>query len=557
MKKYTVADYISDFIADKKVPAVFELSGGMIAFITDAVARLGKTQIIDMKHEQACGFAAEAASRISGIPGVALATSGPGATNLLTAIGSCYFDSTACLFITGQVNQLDLRVDKNQRQNGFQELDIVTMVEGITKYAQRLETSKDLPALLQEAWDISLAGRRGPVLIDIPINLQQEASIRYERNTGTSLPNEFLNHDSLFRDLQEMLNQSLRPVVLVGGGIRGSRQVSAFRKFVERLEIPVVYSLMGKDALPTNSPLNSGMIGTYGNRWSNKIISESDLIIVFGSRLDVRQTGSSVEKFQEGKRIIRIDVDLHEIKGRISSNLEFLMTLEDFFFAAQDISSHRKSVELLQNVQQYKRDYPAEMEQEVDLDINPNSLCEWISDQFSESNGFVVDVGQHQMWAAQSLNISESQRFITSGGMGAMGFSLPAAIGAASTQDGKWVVIAGDGSLQICLAELETIAHKNLPIAICVLNNGQHGMVAQFQDENMDGRYIGTRDGHSAPNFSDVAKAFGIPSLRIESSAELNGANEFIMKWKEGAILLEFMISNKAKALPKMGRFSD
>jgi acetolactate synthase-1/2/3 large subunit len=529
----------------------------MIAFITDAIARLGDTPIIDMKHEQACGFAAEAASRITGIPGVALATSGPGATNLLTAIGSCYFDSSACLFITGQVNQLDLRANKHQRQNGFQELDIVSMVEGVTKYAYRLESSKDLPAKLDEAWNISISGRRGPVLLDIPINLQQETSIRYVENSTSAIPKKPRNSDDALSELHKMLTESVRPVVLVGGGVRGSRQVTAFRKFVEKLCVPVVYSLMGKDALPTNSSLNSGMIGTYGNRWSNKIISESDLILVFGSRLDVRQTGSSVANFQEGKNIIRIDIDVHEIKGRINSNLEFLMSLEDFFSADLDISSHHLSKELLQIAHQYKIDFPAEGEQEVDLDLNPNKLCEWISEQFSESNGYLVDVGQHQMWAAQSLNISESQRFVTSGGMGAMGFSLPTAVGASASQDGKWVVIAGDGSLQVCLAELETITHKNFPIAICVLNNGQHGMVAQFQDENMDGRYTGTREGHSAPNFSEVAKAFGIPSLKIKSSSELVIAQEFIQKWSTGPILLEFMISNKAKALPKMGRFSD
>jgi len=366
-----------------------------------------------------------------------------------------------------------------------------------------------------------------------------------------------MNTEANFNDLKKMIAQSLRPVVLVGGGVRGSRQVNGFRKFVEKLAVPVVYSLMGKDALPTNSPLNSGMIGTYGNRWSNKVISESDLLLVFGSRLDVRQTGSSVDKFQEGKNIVRVDIDSHEMKGRINSKLEFLMSLEDFFSVAKDISAHQNSQELIEVSQQYMIDYPAEKEQEVDLDLNPNSLCEWIGDVFSDSNGFVVDVGQHQMWAAQSLKLSASQRFITSGGMGAMGFSLPSAVGAASVQKGRWVVIAGDGSLQVCLAELETIAHKKFPITICVLNNNQHGMVAQFQEENMDERYIGTREGYSAPNFSEVASAFGIPSLQIRTSAELVNAQKYINQWSEGPMFLEFIISNRAKALPKMGRFSD
>lgn len=553
----TAADYIARFLQLKKVPAVFELSGGMIAFITDAIFRLQSTAIINMRHEQAAGFAAEGASRVSGIPSVALATSGPGATNLITAIGSAYFDSTPVVFITGQVNQAELRVNSKQRQNGFQELDIVKVVRSITKYAVQVHSGEELIQELNHAWRIALEGRPGPVLIDVPIDVQQMKVVEYLVNgsePGVTEP-DLLDPKDVSK-LVDVLSKSDFPLILVGGGVRSSGAVESFRQFAEGAGIPVVFSLMGTDAISSDSKLRIGLIGSYGNRWANRALAKSDALLVLGSRLDVRQTGSSVPEFAKGKTIIRVDIDEHERTGRVKADLNFDCSVEDFL-ANEDVRGLRHdSATFLSLIANWKAEFPAVEEQIIPVGLNPNFVMEWIGDAFAGVNGFVVDVGQHQMWAAQSLNLAPDQRFLTSGGMGAMGFSIPAAIGAASASAGKWAVIAGDGCAQLSIAELQTLKHYQLPVAVCVINNHQLGMVAQFQEENMDSRFIATRDGYSVPDFLKVAEAFGIPSMRIQSLDHLDAAKEFVTHWQSGPILLEFILSHDAKALPKLDRNS-
>lgn len=553
----TISDYIALFLKEREVPAVFELSGGMIAFLTDAIYRLDSTQIINVRHEQAAGFAAEGASRVSGIPSVALATSGPGATNLITAIGSAYFDSTPVVFITGQVNQAELRANSKQRQNGFQELDIVQVVKSISKYAVQVHSAEDLIQELDRAWMIALEGRPGPVLIDIPIDVQQlkiPAEV-ISRTGGISKELDLLDPKDMSRAL-EAISKSAFPLILVGGGVRSAGAVASFRQFAESAGIPVVFSLMGTDALSSDSKLRVGLIGSYGNRWANRALAKADVLLVLGSRLDVRQTGSSVEEFARSKTIIRVDVDEHERSGRVKADINFGCSLETFLADGTVKNLKFDSADFLALISGWKTEYPAESEQLVPVPLNPNLIMDWISSAFGGVHGFVVDVGQHQMWAAQSLKLVGDQRFLTSGGMGAMGFSIPAAIGAASASKGKWVVIAGDGCVQLAIAELETLKQYHLPVAVCVINNHQLGMVAQFQEENMDSRFAATRDGYSVPDFIKVASAFGIPSIKIVSPDHLESARRFIAQWKSGPILLEFIVSNNAKALPKLDRKS-
>jgi acetolactate synthase-1/2/3 large subunit len=552
-----MADYVARFLQLKKVPAVFELSGGMIAFITDAIYRLRSPLIINVRHEQAAGFAAEGASRVSGNPSVALATSGPGATNLITAIGSAYFDSTPVVFITGQVNQAELRANPQQRQNGFQELDIVQVVKSITKYAVQVHSAEDLIRELDHAWKFALEGRPGPVLIDIPIDVQQ---MRIPTDVSTTSGGDFKEPDRLdpknTSKAVDAILKSAFPLILVGGGVRSAGAVESFRQFAERAGIPVVFSLMGTDALSSDSKLRVGLIGSYGNRWANRALAKADALLVLGSRLDVRQTGSSADEFARGKTIIRVDVDEHERTGRVKADINFSCSLESFLANETVQNLKFDSAVFLSLIAGWKTEFPAINEQLVPVALNPNYIMDWISNAFSEVHGFVVDVGQHQMWAAQSLKLAADQRFLTSGGMGAMGFSIPAAIGAACASAGKWTVIAGDGCAQLAIAELQTLKQYQLPVAVCVINNHQLGMVAQFQEENMDSRFVATREGYSVPDFLKVAGAFGIPGMKIESLDHLEAAKEFISQWESGPILLEFIVSNDAKALPKLDRNS-
>ena len=554
--KLTVADYFAHFIAEKEVPAVYELSGGMIAFLTDSIFRLGKTKIINTRHEQAAGFAAEAASRVSGIPNVAMGTSGPGATNLITAIGSAYFDSTPTIFITGQVHTKEIRSNPLQRQNGFQELDIVSATRSITKYSTQVVDSEAFPSILSKAWQIAITGRPGPVLIDIPIDIQQ-------RYCDHPMEGETLTQSVSFSELHKfetllnLIKEAKSPLILVGGGIRSSGTVNEVLCLIEQTQIPAVHTLMGKDVLPTSHTSNLGFIGSYGNRWANRAFSQADLLIVLGSRLDVRQTGNDLQDFTKDKIIVRVDVDQNELKGRVSAHLNFSMDLKDFFVDLLKMELPRVDCwETRKQVDADRLKYSSGSEQTVALPLSPDTCIKWISDISNGVAGFCVDVGQHQMWAAQSINIGREQRFLTSGGMGAMGFAVPAAIGATTASNNRWFTITGDGCLQLSTAELQTIAHYGLPIVIFVLNNHQHGMVAQFQEENMEGRYISTRVGYSAPDFCSVGAAYGIETMKVTRGADFKSVEVFLQNFPNCPLIVEIIISNEAKALPKIDHFS-
>ena len=551
-----MADHLAIFLAEKNVKNVYELSGGMIAFLTDAIHRHGATNIVNTRNEQAAGFAAEGSARVSGIPSIAMGTSGPGATNLITAIGSSYFDSTPVLFITGQVHTSEIRNNALQRQNGFQELDIVSATKGITKFSYQITSALEFPEILDQAWKIALEGRPGPVLLDIPINIQQlECQPLNALYSSTESETEL--SEAPFHVLIEKLQSAERPLILAGGGVRSSLTQNEFRSFVESYQIPLVHTLMGKDVLPTNHPLNMGFIGSYGNRWANRALSKADLLIVLGSRLDVRQTGNDKEDFLANKFIIRVDIDPHELSGRISANLDIKMELKSFFRNMKRIANPALDTsKFVQSINADKELFTSESEQEVILTLSPHRVISWISSVSEHISGFCVDVGQHQMWAAQSIKLVGNQRFLTSGGMGAMGFSLPAVIGATSTHRQRWATITGDGCMQLNLGELQTIKHYELPVTIFILNNHQHGMVAQFQEENMESRFISTREGYSTPDFCEVAKAFGIGSFKIRSAADMQTAEKLLDQISSGPFIIEIEMDNRAKALPKIDRFT-
>jgi acetolactate synthase-1/2/3 large subunit len=549
LEPVTKADYIAQFIADKKVPAVFTLSGGMIAFIVDAIYRLGKTPIIGMRHEQAAGFAAEASARVSNIPAVALATSGPGASNLITAIASSFFDSVPTIYITGQVSQGEIKKSKFQRQNGFQELNIVDAVKGITKSAIRVNSKSNLPLVLTKAWVVATSDRPGPVLIDIPIDVQQELIDNKQIECVSKAYKK--NHRKEIEKLSELLAKSNNPLILAGGGLVTANIINEFRDLVERLRIPVVHSLMAVDCLPSNSKYRIGMIGSYGNKEANYALSKSDLLICLGSRLDIRQIGSDIGAFQRNKFVYRVDLDDSEIYGRVKANKSINANLGHFIIDWISACKTFDHVQWVEEVYLHRSKNPQQAEQDKDLIWGPNDALQHISRICKDVEGYLVDVGQHQMWAAQSLELTGKQRFITSGGLGAMGFAIPSAIGACFTKKGNWVVIAGDGCTQLSLAEIQTIKEHNLPITIFVINNDQHGMVAQFQETNLGNRLVLTRDGYSTPDFVKIGNAFGITSFRASNAIELFEITDKSKIITQGPVIVEIKISNQAKALPK------
>ena len=553
-----VSDYIAAALVRKGVRQVFELSGGMITHILDSIYLRGGVQIVSMHHEQGAAFAADAAGRITGIPGVALATSGPGATNLLTGMGSCYFDSSPAVFITGQVNRNEQKGDRAIRQLGFQETDIVSMVGAITKKAWRVTEVEDVPRILDEAFATAIAGRPGPVLVDIPMDVQRGELPESEACLLAHQPAHPAPAD--LASFRESLAKARRPLVLVGGGVRSGRAIRQFRAFIDQAGIPVVHSLMAVDALPYAHPLNVGMIGSYGNRWANLALHQCDCLLVLGSRLDVRQTGADTKAFKGDRPIFHVDCEPGEMNNRVvgctTMESELLPALE--LLSASGISADTSAWQA--EILRLRRMWPDTLELQGVEGINPNVLMHELSQASTAAGAYVVDVGQHQMWAAQSLEMGPGQRFLTSGGMGSMGFALPAAVGTAVSLPGEpVVVIAGDGAFQCNIQELQTVVRLGLPLKILVMNNQCHGMVRQFQESYFEGRYQSTMWGYSAPDFTRVAEGYGIAARTVQDPAGVCGALQWLWADPSAPALLQVMISPKANAYPKLafGRTMD
>lgn len=516
--KTKISDYLIDFLIEKQINKTFGYIGGAVAHIYHSIDKNPNMEIVNCIHEQGAGFAAEGYARSTGKTGVAFATSGPCATNFLTPIGSCYFDSVPTMFITGQVNTYEYKYDKPVRQIGFQETDIVSIVKPIVKYAVMVDKTEDVRYELEKAYFLSQDGRKGPVLVDIPMNIQRsEADIKSMKSFFDSEEYKTLIEENkktdIYQQAQGLINNSNRPVVLIGGGVRLSDACDVLLEFVSKYNIPVVYSLMGKDGISEDYKYNLGLIGSYGNRYGNLALANSDLIIVLGSRLDTRQTGTSLDTFAREAKIIQVDIDKNELGSKIKVDVEINKDVREF---VENISSLELKIDTSSWLDILKS-YTNEFSSTVGIDKKvkvPNYVVSILSN-YLKDEVVSVDVGQHQMWIAQSLVTKKSQRVLFSGGMGAMGFALPCGIGACIGTENRTIVIAGDGGIQMNIQELEVIKRRNLPIKIFVLNNKNLGMVRQFQELYFDKRYLGTIDDYSVPNLVEITKAYGIKARKI------------------------------------------
>ncbi|MGG1514062.1 thiamine pyrophosphate-binding protein [Paenibacillus oryzisoli] len=553
-----LSDYVVDTIAKEGVSHVFEFIGGAIVHLLDSIAARDDIQCVSVRHEQAGAFAAEAYARVNGNLGVAMATSGPGALNLLTGIGSCFFDSVPCLFITGQVNTYEYKFDRSIRQIGFQETDIVSVAKPLTKHAELITDPLKIRYCLEKAIFLAKHGRPGPVLLDIPMNLQRadinptELESFFDSSEFKQLT--FLNFISerTINDVVNLLAQAKRPALLAGGGVRASYGTTALDKFLEITGVPVVCSLMGIDAISHQNPLYYGMIGSYGNRYSNLILANSDLLIVLGSRLDSRQTGTRPDTFAREATIIHVDIDDNELNAKVEADIAVKSDIRAFLdILNSSLENYEKPdlQEWYRVIDIYREKYPTYSAEQKEDRIEPNRFIQHLSSVTPEGTAICLDVGQHQMWASQSFKLKKNQRLLNSGGMGAMGFALPAAIGAALVTNEDVVVIAGDGGIQVNIQELDTIVRLKLPVKIFVLNNSSLGMVRQFQDIYFNGRQQSTI--YNNPDFTKIATSYGIPSYHITTPEETSEILATVFSTK-GAVLVEVSLEQNTAVNPKL-----
>ncbi|SDT46919.1 acetolactate synthase-1/2/3 large subunit [Mucilaginibacter mallensis] len=548
------SDFIADFLEKKGIKSIFELSGGMITHLLDSLNQRTKIDIITMHHEQSAAFAADAYGRITGLPGIAMATSGPGATNLLTGIGSCYFDSSPAIFITGQVNRSEQKGDRGIRQLGFQETDIVAMATPITKACFLVNDPNSIPEIFEKAFQIATEGRPGPVLIDLPMDVQR-AQIEPLADTDIETVSPELDK-AKYDELILSMKLAKRPLVLAGRGIKAGNVQELFDRFIEQTKIPVITTLLGLDVIGSDDPLRVGFIGSYGNRWANVAFGECDLLIVLGSRLDIRQTGADT-RFIENRKIYHVDCEVAEINNRVKGCTPFVMNLNVFFDQFNTVAEDNTfddQTEWLKYTASLKSKWPDVKELEP-VGINPNVFMHSLSAVSEKAYAYLADVGSHQMWAAQSIQINKGQLFLTSGGMGAMGFSLPAGIGASiATNKSPVVVIVGDGCMQLNIQELQTIVRNKLPVKIIVMNNRTLGMIRQFQDSYFESRYQSTYWGYNAPDFGKVAEAYGIKAKTISQPDDVNEGVEWLWNSENAdqPVLLQVMVDPHTNTYPKI-----
>lgn len=545
-----VSDYIVHYLIEYGITDVFGYPGGMVTHLMDSFSHYTDRITAHMTyHEQAAAFAACGYALASGKPGVAYATSGPGATNLITGICDAYFDSIPVLFLTGQVNTFESKDNLPVRQRGFQETDIVSMVSGVTKYAVRIQDASQVVQCLNHAFFEMEAGRKGPVLLDIPMNIFRE-EVTLEKGKQVYVSSEVEDVDAVIPAFKDILSKALhaakRPVLLLGNGVKIAGAVELSRKIVRALDIPVVTTMMAVDV--TSDEMTSyGFVGAYGSRSANFLVAKADLVISLGARMDVRQVGAKRSQFAPGAKIIRVDIDPGELQYKVHDDeialcgnvISALKALEQIASAEQlDYSPWRKVCNKIESsLKKIDKSMPNEWMKQVARCLPENALV-------------TADVGQNQVWTAQSLTLEGKQKICFSGGHGAMGFSLPAAIGCALATRKAVYSINGDGGFQMNLQELQTIVREKLPVKIVLFNNKSLGMIRHFQEMYFQNNYVQTvsKGGYTVPDFGAIAVAYGITYMRVDDPGKLKP--DMFTDGKAG--LIEIELDENTYVFPKI-----
>jgi len=527
------------------VKVIFGIPGGAVLDICDALAD-SSIRIILTRHEQCAAHAADGYARASGQVGVCMATSGPGATNLVTGIATAYMDSSPVVAFTGQVPRRLIGRD------AFQEADIIGITCPITKHNFMVERASDIPLIVEKAFHIASSGRPGPVLVDIPKDVQIEsADVDFEGDSKTTFSQtNYTPHPLQVKRAVELLAAAEKPMIIAGGGVIVSNASQELLAVAELLMAPVATTLMGKGAIPENHPLATGLLGMHGTVASNKLIQEADVVLAVGTRFSDRTTGK-MDEFCPDAEIIHIDIDAAEIGKNIEADVPIVAdakkALQEIYKLLQAKIAKKERTTLMAKIKEFKE----QLEEKANCksELKPPRLMVEIRKLLPEDAIITTEVGQNQMWAAIYLKVYKPRTFISSGGLGTMGFGFPASLGAKVAHPEVPVVdIAGDGSFIMTEQDLATSAEENIPVTVVVLNNSVLGMVAQWQRLFYNRRYFAVNLGR-VPDFVKLAEAYGAQGFRVQTLEEFSSAFKKAIR-SEVTTVIDVPISPEENVLP-------
>lgn len=547
-------------LLEEGVDTIFGYPGGTV---TDLFDELYKTENIDLilpRHEQGLIHAAEGYAKSTGRVGVCLVTSGPGATNIITGLADAHYDNIPLVCFTGQVPRALIGND------AFQEVDIVGMTRSVTKYGVTVSNREDLGKIIKMAFHIARTGKPGPVLVDIPKDIQtMNGPAEYPKHVDIRgyKPCDSV-HVGQLKKAYKLLKTAKRPLILAGGGINIARANDKLLQFVEKENIPLVTTIMGKGAVPTTHPLYIGNCGMHGRYSANKAVSECDVLFSIGTRFNDRITGD-LNEFAPKAKIVHIDVDTAAISRNVQVDIPVVSDANLALEKLVEWAEPRDVSKWMEQIQAWDAENPLEMRR--DRGMTPQMIMEHINENFPEAI-YVTDVGQHQMWATQYIELGPKSQMITSGGLGTMGFGFPAAVGAKiGNRDKDVVCICGDGGFQMTLQELATAVTQGTAVTVCLLNNYYLGMVRQMQELFYGKRYSATclRKRPScpanckgpndacpkySPDFVKLAESYGAVGIRVEKTEDIDAAFAKAKKNKDVPTIIEFMISTDEIVLP-------
>ena len=558
-----LSDYVLNFLLKKKVKHVFLITGGAISFMVDAFSKNKKIKYISTGHEQGAAMMADAYSRMGPNFSCTMVTSGPGATNLLTGIACSYFDSIPSLHICGQVNTYEQQGSNkstiNVRQIGFQETDIVNVSKPITKFSYKLKSADEIKYILEKAYYIATSGRPGPVLLDIPMDLQKK-KINLKKLKSFKIRKASKNKTSLKRIdiIFKKIKKSKKPVIILGGGIKYAQAENKLLKFLHKINIPIVTTWSGVDLIDHNHKSYIGNIGVYGSRAANFAVQNSDLILSIGSRLDTRITGGVPKNFARNAFKIVIDIDKHElnkkrglkINFKINNNAKHFLEIFNKYLSKKE-KIHSK--DWIKRCVLWKKKYPIILKKFYNNKkfVDPYLFINQLSKKLTKKDIVIADDGGHLTWTMQAFNVKLGQKLFSAFGNSPMGYSLPASIGASIARKNKRIIcIDGDGSIQINIQELHTIDKLKLPIKIFVLNNNGFGIIKQFQELYLEKRFEASGRGVSNPNFKKIASAFNINYTKIGNFKDFQSLNKIINS--DQPEFVEVIIKSSQKIIPKL-----